>query len=109
VSTWFARRIAGAARWLTSLNPLDCAVAAFVLLVCQMLFWPWLQHARDQARVVQTKDNMRRLGTAIFSYSDTHQSFPLGGGPPPAFHQNEPEEPEDDDPAAPLSPSRSEQ
>lgn len=79
MSSWIARRVASAARWIAGLNPIECAVAAFVLVVSQMVFWPWLQHARERSRSVQTRENLRRVGTAVFNYADTHRSLPMGG------------------------------
>lgn len=76
---WLENRVARAARWLTGWNPAELAVWIFMLLASSALLVPWLQHTRDSARRVQTRDNLRRVGTAMFVYNDTYRSLPLGG------------------------------
>ena len=90
MNVWIVRRIAGAARCLAGLNPVEWGVGAFVVVAAAVIFLPWLQQARDQARVVQTKNNLRRIGTAVFGYVDTHRSLPVGGRIPVEFHTDDP-------------------
>jgi len=76
-------RLARGARWLTARDPFSWGVGLLTMLVSLALFLPWLQQSRNAARQIQTKDNLRRLGTAIFSYSDLHGSLPPAGVPLP--------------------------
>ncbi|HBH54151.1 MAG TPA: hypothetical protein DDY91_19880 [Planctomycetaceae bacterium] len=98
-------RLARGARWLTARDPFSWGVALLAGLMSLALFLPWLQHSRNAARQIQTKDNLRRLGTAIFSYSDLHGSLPPAAVPLPQQQAAEPTiEPSSS--SSPSSPSR---
>lgn len=84
-------RIARAARWLTACDPLSWGVGLLACLISCSLLFPWIQRTRDAARRIQTQDNLRRLGTAMFSYSDLHGALPPAANPlPQAAHNREP-------------------
>ena len=83
-------RIARAARWLTARDPLSWGVGLLACLIGCSLVIPWIQRTRDAARRIQTQDNLRRLGTAMFSYSDLHGTLPPAANPlPPAAENRE--------------------
>jgi type II secretory pathway pseudopilin PulG len=54
----------------------DILVALAVALVAAVITLGVVMHARRTARSVQTRENMRVLGTALHSYHDAHRSFP---------------------------------
>ena len=76
-------RIARAARWLTARDPVAWGVGLLACLIACAVVIPWIQRTRDAARRIQTQDNLRRLGTAMFSYSDLHGSLPPAANPLP--------------------------
>lgn len=49
-------------------------IAIFSIMMALLL--PAVQSAREQARIVQCKNNLRNLGLACHSFHDTFQSFP---------------------------------
>jgi len=76
-------RIARGARWLTARDPVAWGVGLLVCLMACAVLIPWIQRTRDAARRIQTQDNLRRLGTAMFSYSDLHGTLPPAANPLP--------------------------
>jgi hypothetical protein len=76
-------RIARATRWLTACDPLSWGVGLLACLIACAVLLPWIQRTRDAARRIQTQDNLRRLGTAMFSYSDLHGTLPPAASPLP--------------------------
>ncbi|MFN7804517.1 MAG: DUF1559 domain-containing protein [Planctomycetaceae bacterium] len=76
-------RIARTARWLTACDPLSWGVGLLAFAIGCSLAIPWIQRTRDAARRIQTQDHLRRLGTAMFSYSDLHGTLPPSASPVP--------------------------
>jgi prepilin-type processing-associated H-X9-DG protein len=57
---------------------IDLAVTIGVLAVIIALLLPAVQRARDAARRLQCKNNLRQLGVGLHLYHDAHRTFPAG-------------------------------
>jgi prepilin-type processing-associated H-X9-DG protein len=57
---------------------IDLAVTIGVLAVVIALLLPAVQRAREAARRLQCKNNLRQLGTGLHVYHDAHRTFPAG-------------------------------
>jgi hypothetical protein len=49
------------------------------LLVGLVLLLPAIQQARDDARRIKSKNNLRQIGLALLNYHDAHRALPPGG------------------------------
>jgi Tfp pilus assembly protein PilE len=57
---------------------IDLAVTIGVLAVIIALLLPAVQRARESARRLQCKNNLRQLGVGLHLYHDAHRTFPAG-------------------------------
>ncbi len=57
---------------------IDLTVSIGVLGVLLALFLPAVQRAREAARRLQCKNNLKQLGIGLHVYHDTHRCFPPG-------------------------------
>jgi prepilin-type processing-associated H-X9-DG protein len=57
-------------------------IIAIIGLVCALVF-PAVQMAREAARKVQCRNNLKQLGLAIHAYHDLHTTLPINLGPWP--------------------------
>jgi prepilin-type N-terminal cleavage/methylation domain-containing protein/prepilin-type processing-associated H-X9-DG protein len=69
------RRFAGIRRGFTLL---ELIVAISVVAMLTAILLPAVQQAREAARLVQCKNNLRQMGIALTAYHDSHRCFPGG-------------------------------
>ena len=60
------------------LSKLEVAVVIGVNLVLIAILLPAVQHARDAARRVEARNNLKQIGLALYNYHDLHKTFPPG-------------------------------
>lgn len=58
---------------------LDLVVAGLAAMLVIGVAFPWIHATRAAARKMQSKNNLRQIGLAIFNYSDTTGRIPTGG------------------------------
>ena len=74
---------------------IELMVIVAIVAIGLALLLPAVQSAREEARLVQCKDNLKRLGLALHSYHETHDRFPYSSTysgvaePTPAHTWNE--------------------
>jgi type II secretory pathway pseudopilin PulG len=71
------RRGAGGTR-ANGFTLIDLAVTIGVMAVVIALLLPAVQRAREAARRLQCKNNLRQLGIGLHLYHDAHRTFPAG-------------------------------
>ena len=71
------RRAAGGTR-ASGFTLIELAVTIGVLAVLIALLLPAVQRAREAARRLQCKNNLRQLGAGLHLYHDAHRMFPAG-------------------------------
>src|SRR5690242_3289223 len=64
-----------ARRGFTSVELIIVVVLVAILIA---LLLPAVQHAREEARSAQCKNNLKQLGLALHNYHDTFVTFPPG-------------------------------
>jgi hypothetical protein len=63
--------------WSSKWNGPIAAIGLAVVLVALLL--PAVQNARETARRIQSKNNLKQIGLALHSYADGYKVFPPGG------------------------------
>ncbi len=61
---------------------IELLVVVFIIAILVSTFLPAVQSARESARKVQCKNNLKQLGLALHSYHDAHDVFPMGSSRP---------------------------
>src|SRR5688572_13534383 len=63
----------------------ELLVALAIAGMLLALLLPAVQAARETARTMQCRNNLKQIGIAFHNHHDTYQAFPLGGETAPTF------------------------